>query len=111
MGGGCLTPPNEEQLCEQLNEQRSQISRLEERVKAAFLRIDEQKQLSDSVYSLALSVERLTIGQQNTSEQVKRLRTDVDEMKNRPNRRWDLVITTAIGAVVGYLAKLLLGGV
>lgn len=63
------------------------------------------------MYSLALSVERLTIGQQNTSEQVKRLRTDVDDMKNRPSKRWDLVITTAIGAVVGYLVKLLLGGV
>lgn len=103
-------PPNEELLCEQLNEQRSQISRLEEKLKAAFIRIDEQKKLSDSVYSLALSVERLTIGQQNTVEQVKRLRTDVDDIKNRPSKRWDLVITTAIGAVVGYLIKQMLGG-
>lgn len=102
-------PPNGEMLCEQLNEQRSQISRLEEKLKAAFVRIDEQKKLSDSVYSLALSVERLTIGQQNTAEQVKRLRTDVDDMKSRPVKRWELVITTAIGAVVGYLIKLMLG--
>ena len=102
-------PPNEEMLCEQLNEQRSQISRLEEKLKAAFVRIDEQKKLSDSVYSLALSVERLTIGQQNTAEQVKRLRTDVDDMKSRPGKHWDLVLTTDIGAVVGYLIKLMLG--
>ena len=104
-------PPNEEQLNEQIQEQRSQISRLEEKLKAAFARIDEQKKLSDSVYSLALSVERLTIGQQNTVEQVKRLRSDVDDMKNHPNKRWDLVVTTAIGAAVGYLIKLLMNGI
>ena len=101
-------PPNEDQLCEQLNEQRSQISRLEEKVKAAFIRIDEQKKLSDSVYSLALSVERLTIGQQNTVEQVKRLRTDVDDIKNRPSKRWDLIVTSVISAMVGYFVKQML---
>lgn len=101
-------PPNEDQLCEQLNEQRSQISRLEEKVKAAFIRIDEQKKLSDSVYSLALSVERLTIGQQNTVEQVKRLRTDVDDIKNRPSKRWDLIVTSVISAIVGYFVKQML---
>lgn len=101
-------PPNEEQLNELLNEQRNQISRLEEKVKAAFIRIDEQKKLSDSVYSLALSVERLTINQQNTVEQVKRLRTDVDDIKNRPGKRWDLILTSAISAIVGYFAKQML---
>lgn len=101
-------PPNEDQLCEQLNEQRSQISRLEEKVKAAFIRIEEQKKLSDSVYSLALSVERLTIGQQNTVEQVKRLRTDVDDIKNRPSKRWDLIVTSVISAIVGYFVKQML---
>lgn len=103
--------PTDEQLQELVQEQRDQITRLEEKVKAAFLRIDEQKKLSDSVYSLALSVERLTIGQQNTAEQVKRLRTDVDDMKNKPIKHWDLVITTVLGAVIGYVVKLLLGGV
>lgn len=102
--------PTYEQLQELVQEQRDQITRLEEKVKAAFLRIDEQKKLSDSVYSLALSVERLTIGQQNTAEQVKRLRTDVDDMKNKPIKHWDLVITTVLGAVIGYVVKLLLGG-
>ncbi len=102
--------PTYEQLQELVQEQRDQITRLEEKVKAAFLRIDEQKKLSDSVYSLALSVERLTIGQQNTAEQVKRLRTDVDDMKNKPMKHWDLVITTVLGAVIGYVVKLLLGG-
>lgn len=101
--------PTYEQLQELVQEQRDQITRLEEKVKAAFLRIDEQKKLSDSVYSLALSVERLTIGQQNTAEQVKRLRTDVDDMKNKPIKHWDLVITTVLGAVIGYVVKLLLG--
>ncbi len=104
-------PPTEEQLQELVQEQRSQISRLQEQVKAAFLRIDEQKKLSDSVYSLALSVERLTIGQQNTVEQVKRLRTDVDDLKNRPGKHWELVITTILGGVIGYVVKLLLGSV
>lgn len=101
-------PPTDEQLNEQLRVQQSHIDRLEEKMKAAFARIDEQKKLSDSVYSLALSVERLTIGQKNTAEQLSRLRTDVDDIKLRPNKHWDLVISTGIGALTGYLITLLL---
>ncbi len=63
------------------------------------------------MYSLALSVERLTMGQQQTAEQVKRLRSDVDDMKNRPAKQWELVVTTVLGALVGYMVKLLLSGV
>lgn len=91
-----------------MQEQRSRIDRLQEKIKAVFIRIDEQKKLSDSVYSLALSVERLTISQKNTADQLARLRTDVDDMKSRPSRRWELIITTGIGALTGYLITLLL---
>lgn len=103
-----MTAPTAEELSLVVQEQRSRIDRLQEKIKAAFIRIDEQKKLSDSVYSLALSVERLTISQKNTADQLARLRTDVDDMKSRPSRRWELIITTGIGALTGYLITLLL---
>ena len=101
-------PPTNDELTLIIQEQRSKIDKLEERMKAALSRIDEQKKLSDSVYSLALSVERLTISQKNTAEQLLRLRNDVDDIKSRPNKHWDLIITTAIGAITGYLITMLL---
>ena len=101
--------PTTEELNRLVQDQRSHIDRLEERVKAAYLRIDEQKKLSDSVYSLALSVERLTISQKNTAEQLTRLRSDVDNIKSRPAKHWDLILSTGIGAMTGYFISMLLG--
>lgn len=100
--------PTQEQLQKQIQEQRSQLDRLEERMKSAFNLIDEQKKLADSVYSLALSVERLTISHKSTAEQLTRLRSDVDDMRSKPGKHWDLVLTTAIGALTGYLVTMML---
>lgn len=92
-----------------LGEILAQQARLEEQVKAAFKRIDEQKQLAESVHSLALSIERLTSAQKNMDSKLTALSSDVEEMKERPAKNWHnavwLAITAVIGAVVGYLLK------
>lgn len=87
----------------------TQLARLEEQVKAAFKRIDEQKQLTESVNSLALSIERLTSAQKNMEGKLNSLTKDVNELKEKPAKRWDnavwLVVTAIISAALGYIIK------
>lgn len=87
------------------------LARLEAEVKAAFKRIDEQKTLTDSVHSLALSVERLASAQNNMETKLTSVVRDVSELKERPAKRWDntvwLVISAVVGAVVGYIIRVI----
>lgn len=84
-------------------------ARLEEQIKAAFKRIDEQKALTESVQSLALSVERLASTQKNMETKLSALSEDVDELKEKPAKKWEnsvwLVIAAVIGAAAGYVLK------
>lgn len=77
------------------------ITQLEERVKACLKRIDEQKALTEAVQKLALSVERLTLKQEAMDGQIKDVQKDVTEIKEKPSKRWELVITGVITALVG----------
>ena len=92
-----------------LAEISAQLARLDEQVRAAFKRIDEQKQLVESVHTLALSIERLTSAQKNMEGKLNSITDDVNELKEKPAKRWDnavwLVVTAAIGAMVGYIIK------
>lgn len=79
------------------------LARLEAEVKAAFKRIDEQKTLTESVHKLALSVERQSSELQSVSTRLSTLSQDVDEMKERPAKRWDAIVAAIISAIVGLL--------
>ena len=87
----------------------AQLARLEEQIKAAFKRIDEQKALTESVQSLALSVERLASTQKNMENKLTSLTDDVNELKEKPAKNWNnavwLAVSAGIGAAVGYIIK------
>ena len=94
-----------------ITEFTAQLARLEEQVKAAFKRIDEQKQLTESVHKLALSIERLTSAQQTMDGKLSSLSADVEELKEKPRRRWDAIVAAAISAIVGLLVGRLAKGI
>lgn len=94
-----------------ITEFTAQLARLEEQVKAAFKRIDEQKQLTESVHKLALSIERLTSAQQAMDGKLSSLSRDVEELKEKPRRRWDAIVAAAISAIVGLLVGWLAKGI
>lgn len=79
------------------------IRGLEEQVKTLFRQQEEQRKLTDSVHQLALSVRELTVTQASMGTDVAGLRKDVDEIKGKPARRWDALITTALTGVVGVI--------
>lgn len=98
-----------EALYDMVTRMQSSMATMGEQIKGALRRIDEQKQLTDSVHSLALSVKELVLAQQHTADAVKKLEADVGALKERPAKRWESVvgaiITGAVGIAVGYFFK------
>lgn len=72
------------------------VSRLSESVKSAHKRIDSVEELTKSVYELASSIKAM---QHDISDVSNRIKT----IEEKPAKRWDLVITTAITAIVGII--------
>ena len=71
-----------------------------EQIRTLFTRVDEQKTLTESVHKLAISLERLTSAQKSTSDKVDSLTDDVEELKNKPAKKWDAAATVAITAII-----------
>ena len=92
------------------NEIGAALARQEEQIKGLARRMDNLEKLTESVNSLALSVERLTNQQATTETQITTLTGDVNELKEKPAKRWDLVITVAITAIITAVITLLIKG-
>lgn len=82
-------------------------ARMEEQIRGIYMRLDEQKELTESVHKLAISLERLTTAQKSTADKVDTLSNDVEELKTRPAKKWDgattVVITAIITAVLTFI--------
>lgn len=76
-------------------------------------RCDKQDALMDTVNNLAISIERLANGQdalrtnmdngqQSIIRDVRALRGDVDELRQKPSKRWETVVTAVVTGVVAY---------
>ena len=86
------------------------LARQSEQIIELTRRMDKLEKLTESVHSLAISVERLTNQQATTEKQIKSLTGDVSELKEKPAKRWDLVITGLITALIGAGVTLLIKG-
>ena len=49
----------------------------------------------------------LTKEMHHTNKAIERLNEDVAELKRKPAQRWELVITTIISALAGYLISMI----
>ena len=86
------------------------LARQSEQIIELTRRMDKLEKLTESVHSLAISVERLTNQQATTEKQIKSLTGDVSELKEKPAKRWDLVVTGLITALIGAGVTLLIKG-
>lgn len=84
------------------------IARQEEQIKGLARRMDNLESLTASVNALAISVERLTNQQAATENQITTLTGDVTELKEKPAKRWDMVIASVISALIGAGITLLI---
>lgn len=96
-----------EELTQKIIEVDERVTRHTEQLKTVFNQITETRKMADSVHDLATSVKLLTQGQTNIGEKVDNLTRDVDEIKNRPAKKWDnastVVITAIITAVITFI--------
>ena len=78
------------------------FAHLEESLKAAHKRIDSIDSLTKSVYELASSIKTMQRDITDMSDRVKTI-------EEKPAKRWDLIIASAItsivGVIVGYLFR------
>ena len=86
------------------------LARQEEQIKGLARRMDNLEKLTESVNKLAISVERLTSQQATTETQITALTGDVNELKDKPVKRWDTVIAAIISALIGAGITLLIKG-
>lgn len=93
-----------------MTELGASLARQEEQIKGLARRMDNLEKLTESVNTLAKSVERLTVQQAQTDTQVETLSGAVDELKGRPAKRWDLVVTALITAIISAGITLLIKG-
>lgn len=84
------------------------LSRQSEQLKTLFNRMDNLEKLTESVQKMAISLERLTARQSATEEHITALTGDVDELRQKPAKRWDAVVAAVISALVGAGIALLL---
>jgi len=95
-----------------MNEERfSQIveaqARMEEQIKTLFKQQAEIKELTETVQRLAVALEKQGMALQSTDKKVDGVKSDVDEIKQKPAKRWDAIVAAIISAIVGFaLAKL-----
>ena len=74
------------------------VFHLEESNKTAHKRIDAIEKLTNSVYELASSIKAMQVDLSDISQRIRLV-------EETPKKRWDLVCTTVISALVGYLVK------
>ena len=82
-----------------------------EQIRTIFNRLDKQDAIIDSLRALTANVGTLAEGQERIEKNVKAVRADVDELKERPMKNYDkvrlTVITALASGIVGYVLKYL----
>ena len=82
-----------------------------EQIRTIFNRLDKQDAIIDSLRALTANVGTLAEGQERIEKNVKAVRQDVDELKERPMKSYDkvrwTVITALASGIVGYVLKYL----
>ena len=86
------------------------LARQEEQIKGLARRMDNLEKLTESVNTLAKSVERLTIQQKVNDTDIESLKGKVNELEEKPAKRWDTVVAAIISALIGAGVTLLIKG-
>ena len=91
-----------------LQEVVTEIARQDEKINALADRMGNLEKLTESVNKLAISLERLTAKEAAVETRVGESAEDVDDLKEKPVKRWETVIAAVISALVGAGIALLI---
>lgn len=97
----------QQQMTQIIMQLQQDVAGLRADLKGAFKRIDEQRELTETVHKLALSMQELVSAQKHMGEEQERMRKEVDALRLKPAHRWEglvaQLITLTVAAVVGGL--------
>lgn len=77
-----------------------QLENHEQRLKSAEHRIKDLEETYKQINSLTVSIEKMAVSMQAMAEEQKRQSDRLDDIENKPAKRWDMLITTAISCLV-----------
>lgn len=97
-----------EELTQKVVELDERATRHTEQIKTVFNQLAEVKGMTESVHKLATTVEVLALEQKNTGEKIDKLTGEVDEIKEKPGKKWEAVVMVAITAIVTGVVTFLL---
>lgn len=63
------------------------------------------------VNQLSIHMERLATNMETMAKELARQGTKLNELEEKPSKRWDLIITSIITGVVGALVGMMMAGV
>ena len=91
-------PEDMTKLCER-------IATLEEAMNTLKKRVDGQDEIVKAVYEIANTTNALVKSLEQTNENIRLMRRDVDDLRLKPGKRWDTIIASAIsGSVAAAIA-------
>ena len=94
-----------------LSDLQARMIRMEEQVKTLFKQQTNIEKLTETVHTLAMSIEKQGMNLQSTDRKLDVVKDDVDELKQKPAKRWETVVTGVISALVGaFMAYMLTRG-
>ena len=89
----------EEELTRRVSSLEERTARHTEQIKTCFGQIGEVKGIAESVHKVATAVEVLAHDMRDTGSKVDKLAEDVEEIKDKPGKRWDSVVNLIITGV------------
>lgn len=97
-------------MYEKCLENAERITAVEARASSAHHRIDELKENQKVLLGMNANLERLVEQNKHQNEKIENIEKDVTTLKDKPAKRWDLMITGVISAVVSALAGFMMAG-
>ena len=85
---------------------KAEFERLRDEDKRQNKRLDELERIVDAVHSLAIDVSRQTEEIKHMNAQLLRLSEDVATLKAKPAQRWESVVGSLLGALIGAFVAL-----
>lgn len=77
------------------------VAKIEVAIDTINRRMDNLERLTESVHSLALSLEGLNMRQTNSEEKIDAMADDISAIKEKPVKHWEAVVSAIIAALVG----------
>lgn len=94
---------NNEELTKKVIELDERATSHTEQIKTLFKQSGEIKDIAKSVHELATTVRLLASNQERSNKKMDKISSEIEEIKEKPAKRWESVVTNVIVAIITAL--------